>query len=59
VKRGVKRVRLCDQIIELAGGERYVCGRHTKNRTGQCSQHNRPATRPQTVVLQEGQHVSS
>lgn len=46
-KRGRKKVYLCDAIVELERGNRYVCGRHTKNKSGRCTQH-------QKVEVQDG-----
>lgn len=44
--RGMARVRLCDQIIDLGGGRTYVCMRHTRERSGKCNLHRPPSATP-------------
>lgn len=42
MKRGMHKVFLCDEIVDLGGGRGYTCGRHTKDRRGKCQFHRPP-----------------
>jgi hypothetical protein len=41
-QRGIKTVRLCQEIITLPTGEVYTCGHHTKNPDARCTMHRPP-----------------
>jgi hypothetical protein len=41
-QRGIKTVRLCQEIITLPGGQTYTCGHHTKNPDARCTMHRPP-----------------